>query len=243
MKRTFQTGSAHAVIIVLLVLALLGALGFVFYQNFIQKPVDTIPTQTEESGKSVELTTQRIAFGSKIYAVDYPAGWTVATETKSDGSSAATLQNDDKTLRAKIDINSMEVSNSCDATSTRKVRFYNVSNKAITKLNGSNAYMVEAMTDAIGGGYDYYIGLTQDGGDTHAAVGDSYCTVTNVGAASRLVLSGGAVVHPTILATIDFPKLAAGTDKRVKEMQQVKDVFARDDYTEAVKILESVRRE
>jgi hypothetical protein len=38
MKKSKQTGSAHIVIVIVLVLALLGALGFVFWQNFVNKP-------------------------------------------------------------------------------------------------------------------------------------------------------------------------------------------------------------
>lgn len=242
MKRSLQNGSAHAIVIVLLIVALLGALGFVFYQNFIQKPIDTTPVQSNESTQPSEMKSQRVAFESKIYTLDYPVDWTATNEVH-EGSSSAVIQNLDKTIRLSFDVSRSTPGGTCDAASERKVRFYNVSNKAVTKLNASNVYLVEAMTDAVGGGYDYSIGLTQDGGDTHAVVGDPYCTVMFVGVASRLVLSGNVVVHPTILAKIDFPKLAAGTDKRVKEMQQVKDMLMTDDYKEAVKILESARRE
>ena len=243
MKRSLQNGSAHAIVIVLLIVALLGALGFVFYQNFIQKPADTTSVQSDKDVQPSEVKSQRVAFESKIYALDYPSDWTAATEVRDDGSNSAIIQNSDKTVRITFSVSRGTPGGACDTTSQRKVRFYEVSDKPVTKLNGSNAYIVEAMTDAIDGGYDYSIGLTQDGGDTHAAIGDSYCTVMFVGVASRLVVSGNTVVHPTILAKIDFPKLAAGTDKRVKEMQQVKDMFTTDDYKEAVKILESARRE
>jgi len=36
-----QTGSAHLIIIITLVIALLGSLGFVFWQNFVQDKTDT----------------------------------------------------------------------------------------------------------------------------------------------------------------------------------------------------------
>lgn len=243
MKRSSQKGSAHAIVIVLLIVALLGALGFVFYQNFIQKPVETTSVQSDKDAQPSEVKNQRVAFESKIYTLDYPTDWTAANEVRDDGSSSAILQNSDKTIRINFSVSRGAPGGTCDTTSQRKVRFYNVSNKAVTKLNGSDAYIVEAMTDAIDGGYDYSIGLTQDGGDTHAAIDEPYCTVMFVGVASRLVLSGNTVVHPTIMAKIDFPKLAAGTDKRVKEMQQIKDMFMTDDYKEAIKILESARRE
>ncbi len=49
--RSYHKGSAHVVIIIILVVALLGTLGFVFYQNFIQKKEDakTVSNATSEN--------------------------------------------------------------------------------------------------------------------------------------------------------------------------------------------------
>lgn len=243
MKKIQQRGSTHAIIIVILVVALLGVLGVVFYQNFIANKSTSTTTQDTTTQKTIE--TVRMAFESKIYAFDYPKVWSVVSESTSDGANATTLMNPDKTIRVKLRIAGGGIGGNCDPTSPRKVRFYNVYPTAVTKLSDAKAYVVEAMTDAEGGGYNYTIGLTQDGGDTHAALGDPFCTVAYVGVASRLVLDTetGAIVQPTIFANIDFPKMAAGTDMRVREMQQVKDILATDDYKAAVKILESARKE
>jgi len=53
-KNKFQSGSAHLIIIVILSLALIGSLGFLYYQNFVQKDdisktddVKTTPTPTQ----------------------------------------------------------------------------------------------------------------------------------------------------------------------------------------------------
>lgn len=244
MQQIKQTGSAHAIIIVVLVIALLGALGVVFYQNFIGKDSSVKPSISQQTPQT-SLQTIRVAFQSSIYALDYPDGWTALTEPGAGGASTTLFTNADKTIRAKVVISGGGLGGSCDTASSRKVRFYTVSSNAIAKLNGSKAYMVESMTDAEGSGYDYKIGLTQDGGDTHAAVGDSFCTVSHVGVASQLVLGTepNTITHPTVMATIDFPKMAAGTDVRVKEMQQVKDMLGIDDYKASVKILESIRKE
>lgn len=242
MNQVKERGSVHAVIIVLLIIALLGTLGFVFYQNFIQKPINTTPAQPSNDKQSIELKSQRLAYGSKIYTFDYPANWTIENEVRDDDSSAV-VYNPDKTIRINFSVTRDSIIGTCDTTSPQKVRFYTVSKTAVTALNDSSAYVVEAMTDAIGGGYNYSIGLTQDGGDTHATIGDPACTVMYVGVASRLVQSGNKVVHPTIQARIDFPKLAASPDRHVREMQQIKDMLILDDYKAAVKILESARRE
>lgn len=50
MKRTYQQGSAHVVIIVVLVVALLGALGYIFYNNFIAKKADVSKKDSGNSG-------------------------------------------------------------------------------------------------------------------------------------------------------------------------------------------------
>lgn len=48
-KTNTQTGSAHVVIIAVIIVALLGALGFVFWNNFMKK--DTVVTQNENKPK------------------------------------------------------------------------------------------------------------------------------------------------------------------------------------------------
>lgn len=53
MKHTTSRGSAHAVIIIVLVIALVGVLGFVFWQNFIQKSESTSETQKQQTTSNV----------------------------------------------------------------------------------------------------------------------------------------------------------------------------------------------
>src|SRR5687768_11031104 len=134
MRRSLQNGSAHAIIIVLLIVALLGAVGFVFYQNFIQKPADTISVQPNEDRQSNEMKSRHVAFESKIYALDYPSNWTVADEAHNDDSSAV-FYNADKTIRINFSVSRDSPVGSCDTAGPRKVRFYSVSDKAVTALN------------------------------------------------------------------------------------------------------------
>jgi cytoskeletal protein RodZ len=55
-SRIKEQGSVlHIAIVVLLVLALLGALGFIFWQNFINK--EPVKTQTQDVSKNTESTT------------------------------------------------------------------------------------------------------------------------------------------------------------------------------------------
>jgi|GEM_PF-4700588 len=76
-----QSGSAHVVIVIILVVALIGALGFMFWQNFTQKgPVatntkvvqsDTSKNETEELKE--ELKTYKNA--SLGYSFQYSGDW------------------------------------------------------------------------------------------------------------------------------------------------------------------------
>lgn len=80
-----QSGSAHIIVVIILVVALMGALGFVFYQNFIQK---TNTTETATVDDEVKSDSNNVANGTttvyKTYTMDeygasfeYPDTWSV----------------------------------------------------------------------------------------------------------------------------------------------------------------------
>ncbi len=68
-----QQGSAHVVIVVVLVTALLGALGFIFWQNFMSQ--DTESTKQTDQTSSVQEEQQPVA--DKGYEPTIPDGWSV----------------------------------------------------------------------------------------------------------------------------------------------------------------------
>ena len=85
MKRR-TNGSAHVVIIVVLIVALLGALGYIFYQNFIAKKADTespsVTTSTENS-KDSTVKTAHLAMTDVFkngVSLDYPESWSFIHE-------------------------------------------------------------------------------------------------------------------------------------------------------------------
>jgi hypothetical protein len=246
MRNKYQGGDAHVVIIVVLILALLGALGFVAYQNFIVKKSADGSAMTESDQKPVETTTTaRFAFNNAVYAAEYPKDW--SKKVLDQAGNGYEFRNPDETVKVRFEVAEGGIGGSCDPTSPLKVRFYKVSSAGVTKLGKTPAYLVETMTDADGGGYNYKIGLTEDGGETHAAVGDSHCTVAYVGIAARLIvdIQTNVIEQPTTIAEIEFPKLAEDktNPRKVKEMQPVKDMLASSDYKAAVKLLESTRKE
>ncbi len=246
LKRSIsQKGSAlHIVIVAVLVIALSAALGVIFYQNFIVKK-DTTPQVVVET-PIVKTETARVAFNSAIYALDYGDGWKVATmpiKGSVMGGSTTTITSSDGMVAVAFGISEVAVSSACDPASMLKISDYTINETAVTKLTGHPLYLVETIVDKTGGGYSYAIGLTQEGGDTHASIGDTLCNVAHVGQASYLTTAGGKVVTPMITAKIQFPKLPDAPSSTAKDMQTIKDVVNTDNYKAAVKILESARKE
>jgi len=82
-SRIKEQGSAlHAVIITVLIVAVLGLLGFVFWQNFINKPSETISQDTADNVVLFEnqktATDQRNDTGLSL---KYPGNWTIEAVT------------------------------------------------------------------------------------------------------------------------------------------------------------------
>lgn len=81
---THQKGFAHAVLIVGLVIAIIGALGFIFWQNFIhEEPVvkNSDNTGTTNSNEAENLKGK--LFQTSSYSFEYPAtGWRVEEVTQ-----------------------------------------------------------------------------------------------------------------------------------------------------------------
>jgi len=83
-----QQGSAHVVIIVILVVALIGALGFVFWQNFIKKDEVTQSTQSQTSTQQdVSPATKEFKSQEHNITFSYPGDWSVVESVDSGNTS------------------------------------------------------------------------------------------------------------------------------------------------------------
>jgi len=69
MKSRNQSGSAHVVIIIVLVVVLIGALGFIFWQNFIK--TDQPTANTSQTVK--QDTTEEAKDGTIVGSLTYPS--------------------------------------------------------------------------------------------------------------------------------------------------------------------------
>lgn len=245
--RSTEKGDVMAVIFGVLVVALMAALGFIFYQNFLAKDEQkTEQPQVQVADDSKQ--TARLAFDSKIYEIDHPKDWLAVTsentKDKARGSTIA-ISSPSQAVRVTFTVAETGFATGCDQNSPLKISSYVVKNDVNTKLTGQSLALVESMIDVDGGGYQYKIGLTQDSGATHAAVGDAYCNVIDVGFASTLkyAADGKTVQEPVVIAKIDFPKLPVAPKPASKDMQGIKDLMATDDYKKAVSAIQSAREE
>ncbi len=248
-SRWLQKGSAHVIVIAVLVVALAGTLGLVFYQNFIAKPSSDSSSADQQDTDANASTLEQIAFNSDIYEISYPEGWKLEEaktpeELATSSSTNVSLLNEKKTVKVTVRIAKDAFVDDCDPASGLKISYYKVNPGAADNLVDAPLRVVEAMIDHDGGGYDYKIGLTPEGGATNSVIGDPSCNVSLVGVASNALLAADGVTlkQPTISAIIEFPKLPNSSKVPVKEMQPVRDMLATDDYKTAKAILESLRK-
>ncbi|HSW77634.1 MAG TPA: hypothetical protein VLG36_02450 [Candidatus Chromulinivoraceae bacterium] len=240
-SRNARGASVSIIIIAVLFIALMATLGVVFYQNFITKPTSN-NTQQTTTAQTPETVTSRVAYGSSIYALDYPKTWEVIPKTDASSSTIAVM-NPSGTIRVNLAVSAASVDTTCNTTDGLQITSYNVENMTVKSLVATPLYLVEALYDNTGGGYQYKIGLVPDGGDVHASIGATHCNVAHVGIASTTLMNGQTMIHPTIQATIDFPKLPVTPKPAADHMQTIQDLMNSNDYKAAVRALESARKE
>lgn len=73
-KNSSQNGSAHVVVIIILVVALLGALGFIFWQNFLKPPVNEVSKiarpSTAASSQNEEAKRETLSISEMGISID-----------------------------------------------------------------------------------------------------------------------------------------------------------------------------
>ena len=73
-----QTGSTHIIVIVILALAVLGLVGFVFWQNHIKNDAPKVTDTTSETTNSQEnQNADKLSYTNEVIGVsfDYPKNW------------------------------------------------------------------------------------------------------------------------------------------------------------------------
>lgn len=99
-----QEGSAHIIVIVVLIVALMGALGYIFWQNVSQKKAGTIESNNHSSSAGADSTkavvqTKSVQLAKEKLLLDIPAEWTanipvVAADEFSPARDSGAINND-----------------------------------------------------------------------------------------------------------------------------------------------------
>lgn len=82
-KKQSQLGSAHLITIIILVVALLGALGYIYWQNFMQSKTSTsnnTTTTVTSATVALDKSINENVTGSNL-TLNYPSDWSVSSVT------------------------------------------------------------------------------------------------------------------------------------------------------------------
>ena len=168
-KSQMQKGSAHVVIIVILIIALIGVLGFVFWQNFIKKDDVTKPATTAVSDETTEKPITYKTYTTDIYDIsfEYPDTWSLGNTVKSDDendvSRSTTITTADG-IDVDFKVGIRGLGGTCDAPAT-----YSVIDTSSTKVPGDQTVNFSlTLQPNADGSFEGYYGLT----DYYKTVGD-----------------------------------------------------------------------
>lgn len=254
-----QYGSMHMVVIVCLTLALITALGWVFYLNFISKnpeKVDSskiIKTDTTNTVAENELQTGRTpeGLGSRL-VFSYPKGWTVVhnseftqdsgTGKKLLNGTITTVTSPDAAHAVKYKVVSGGLGGMCMEEDAGT--FSSFSYEALDSING--AFYTEALVKEKSGKYVNSHSIRSVSSETVKSIkaGDSSCKL----GFSTLMISDEQKNDPSrgpvqaVMADIIVPKngdMFSGYDS----MEEAKNAYKGSTYEQARAILKSTKIE
>ena len=166
MSRT-ESGSAHVVIITVLAVALIGAVGTLFWQNVINKPKDSetkVATSTSPTPSSTPSTKTYCAPVEKL-CFDYPSTWKVSSESvgaETDGIVESIRVSDDKGQSwLHLETGLTGVGGTCGDVGDSYVKVLSTHTTAIT-----GSYLVTKNTEQWYGSTVYAAGLAVYDGDS-----------------------------------------------------------------------------
>ena len=249
MKRSNQ-GSAHVVIIIIIVLALLATLGFVFWQNFINKPKTEAATKTTSSSTASTSETTPVTYLDAGVTSNFPTPltWKVPESWSIDSTGSDPKSLDDSVVKTftmtspsggysvvyQIGLNNGAGGTCGPNTSTVEY----ISQKPIENL--PQGRFVEAIdNNKPASGYRYLSGIDQNTQDVMGTkVGDSNCLI-GVG----LVTLSQQHTYTLLSANIIIKDLSdtSGSPKTIDSIETIKNAFNNKEYTEAVNMLLSTK--
>jgi PsbP-like protein len=154
-----QTGNAMIITIIILAIGLVAALGFVFWQNVINKdstpePTKTTTSTTTESTPAITYST--FTTDTHNVSFEYPSTWSLADHTTSDSNSeSVAVKNADGKKIAELSISDGGVGGTCNDTVT-----YRTVATHTTNVPAANVAYVSYSILPVDGAFKVNYGLT-----------------------------------------------------------------------------------
>lgn len=242
-----QTGSAHAIIIVILVLVLIGSLGFIFWQNFIQKKTETIAKNTTPSTSTSKSTsankttpTTEVAltevaadnFTGTNLALKYPKTWQMTHESVGPTFDVIIerykISSPDNKILINFWISNGGFGGTCEDVAGDELQYIN--KEALPSY--SNAEYIEYYTPN-----GYFAGIRQNNMSIDITkIGDSACNL-GPGGSVLPVKNSKNIENMALHLDIEFPEIG---HKGASSVEKFKDIIKTNDYKTAKRIIHSI---
>lgn len=240
-----QAGSAHAIIVIVLVLVLMGSLGFIFWQNFIQKKTDIVAKQTTPStSKSTpstntpaidEIALTEIASdnltGTNL-AIKYPKTWQMSHESMGPNYDIITekykISSPDNKILINFWTSNGGFGGTCEDIDGDELQYIN--KESLPRF--TNAEYIEYYFST-----GYFAGIRQNNMSIDTTkIGDSACNYGMSGAVLP-VKNTKNIENMALHLDMQFPEIGY---KGASSVEKFKDIIKTDDYKTAKIIIRSI---
>lgn len=241
-KQKSQSGFAHLAIVIILAVALVGTLGFVYWQNFIQK--DTVVSKTPASGKSGDSSSNPATATYKTYtdtvfnaSFQYPDNWTVGQVNVPLADDPhynrwVDVKNENGEKIATLTLGVSGLGETCGGMAESDLPTYAVVDSEPTSVRGKKAVALSFMVSpskTSTGAYNASYGLT----DTYTTLGDSHlCLVYDMFESTTVADYGNY--------SFSFGNGVIFGDKKFASLDDAKQYIASDEYKAIKKMLLSL---
>lgn len=178
-----QKGSVHIGISIVLIVVVLGLIGFIFWQNFVRNKDDgtnTAVSGSQNVGIASTLTqTKSITQSGATFSFNYPQSWTIKETDANEG----TVSSADGSVYYDYSLTPMGAfGQTCDQDATVKISYFGWDKSSLS----SSVIVTEYINESVEGTastYGYGFGLADDTKDTikNSIVGQPGCNMAGVG--------------------------------------------------------------
>lgn len=258
MNKQNRNGSALVVVMAVVILVLLGALGFVFWQNVTKKSDNQGSTETNTSQNTTDSVTLKEASIDSGFPVlitwKYPDSWSLTkkgngpSSTSDSASETFTLTSPSKAYSVIYEVTqNLGFGGMCEPTTPSTIQYVN----RYDTPNFPEAVLVESIISEYSSlnekytlsGYKYSLALMKNNSSVkNAKLGDSQCGVDSIHQAIELASTPSEYLMKAEIRLNNVDQLDKyGDVLPVKDIQVIKDQFANSEYKDAINILTSTK--